>query len=82
MEGHSTASDLAGRGARGATGKKALDPGLLTWILRLEASFALLPALIQELLLRKAGEAWARGIYDLCLWNCWQQEFSLFSLCH
>ena len=79
-DGHTT--ELAGRGARGGTGKKAPDPGLLTWILRLEASFALPPALIQESLLRKAGEARAGGISDLCLWKHWQQEFLSFSLCH
>lgn len=80
-DGHTSAPDLAGRGAQGGTGKKAPDPGLLTWILRLEASFALLTTLIQESLLRKAGEAWAGGISDLCLWKQWQQEFlSFFSL--
>ena len=81
-DGHTTAPELAGRGARGGTGKKAPDPGLLTWILRLEASFALPPAPIQESLLRKAGEARAGGISDLCLWKHWQQEFLSFSLCH
>lgn len=79
-DGHTSAPDLAGRGLKEEQEEERRTQELLTWILRLEASFALPTTLMQESLLRKAGEAWAGGISDLCLWKQWQQNFSLFSL--